>query len=154
MCDHDCILVYNAKQFRVNYMRGNKRAGFFVWFVTLIVAIVVERVLHLYSHNRRSLTREFKVLNVRTVNVIGRRKKYDPTLEVFMFLFKYRFFLKIRLRHTHKLKRLLAYFQWLVWMKDIIVCPTSVVLTCIPFLKIWWGYRVKQLTRTDLSPLS
>lgn len=38
-------------------------------------------------------------------------KKYDPTLEVFMFLFKYRFFLKIRLRHTHKLKRLLAYFQ-------------------------------------------
>lgn len=35
-------------------------------------------------------------------------KKYDPTLKVFMFSFKYKFFLEIHLRHTHNLKRLLA----------------------------------------------
>lgn len=35
-------------------------------------------------------------------------KKYDPTLKVFMFSFKYNFFLEIHLRHTHNLKRLLA----------------------------------------------
>lgn len=44
-------------------------------------------------------------------------KKYDPTLKVFMFSFKYKFFLEIHLRHTHNLKRLLA---WLVWIQDII----------------------------------
>lgn len=47
-------------------------------------------------------------------------KKFDPTLKVFMFSFKYNFFLEIHLRHTHKLKRLLAKFQWLVWIQDII----------------------------------
>lgn len=38
--------------------------------------------------------REFKVLNVRIVNVIVRRKKYDFILKVFMFLFKYKFFFR------------------------------------------------------------
>lgn len=35
-------------------------------------------------------------------------KKYDPTLKVFMFSFKYKIILEIHLRHTHNLKRLLA----------------------------------------------
>lgn len=48
--------------------------------------------------------REFKVLNVGIVNVIGRRKKYDFILKVFMFLFKYKFFLEIYLCYMYNFK--------------------------------------------------
>lgn len=57
--------------------------GVFFWLVILIVVIVIEWVFYFYSYNRRFLMREFKVLNVRIVNVKGRRKKVWFYIESF-----------------------------------------------------------------------